>query len=190
MSYVGLLYIFSKHEKFLFLLATIDGEVIEQLFHVSHLKKGLLLLLDSKTVKNINDYKLEMAKQANNYTKGIENNEQRATGSSQTSVKSVVHNLHNESQTISQALVNDVNWYWRTTILQNICLDRNQDILNLYHAHPCMTNLNDFLDNTVFSPVESLQEYCNSYTVTKCHFKFGNLQIFCYFSNESPNEGL
>ncbi len=36
---------------------------------------------------------------------------------------------------------------------------------------------------TDFSPDESLQEQCNSYTVTKCRFKFGNLQIFCYMSN-------
>ncbi len=44
MSYVGPLYIFSKHDKFLYLLATIDSEVIEQMFDVSHLKKGLLRL--------------------------------------------------------------------------------------------------------------------------------------------------
>ncbi len=59
-SYVGRLYIFSKHDKFLYLLATIDGEVIEQMFHVSHMKKGLLRLPNGKTVKNINDYKIEM----------------------------------------------------------------------------------------------------------------------------------
>ncbi len=38
-SYVGPLYIFSKHDKFLYLLPSIDGEVIEQMFHVSHLNK-------------------------------------------------------------------------------------------------------------------------------------------------------
>ncbi len=35
MNCVGPLYIFSKHNKFMYLLATIDGEVIEQLFHIS-----------------------------------------------------------------------------------------------------------------------------------------------------------
>ncbi len=84
MSYVGQLYIFSKHDKFLYLLATIDGEVIEQMFHVSCLKKGLLRLPNGKTVKNINDYRLEKVKQANNYTRKIENIEHRATDSSQT----------------------------------------------------------------------------------------------------------
>ncbi len=53
-----------------------------------------------------------------------------------------------------------------------------------------MTNSIDILKDTVFSPVESLQESFNSYTVTKCQFKLGNLQIFCYFSNETPNEDL
>ncbi len=48
----------------------------------------------------------------------------------------------------------------------------------------------DILKYTVFSPVESLQESCSSYMVTKCRFKLENLQIFCYFSNETPKEGL
>ncbi len=38
MSFVGLLYIFSKHDKFMYLLSTINGEAIEQTFHVSCLK--------------------------------------------------------------------------------------------------------------------------------------------------------
>ncbi len=38
MSFVGPLYIFSKHDKFVYLLSTIDGEVIEQTFLVSRLK--------------------------------------------------------------------------------------------------------------------------------------------------------
>ncbi len=105
-------------------------------------------------------------------------------------IKSVLHNLHDESQTICQASDNQVNWYQSTSILQNICVDRNQDIFNFYYAHSRMTNSIDILKDTVFSPVESLQESFNSYTVTKCQFKLGNLQIFCYFSNETPNEDL
>ncbi len=62
MFYVGPLYIFSKHDKFLYLLTSIDGKV-------SRLKKGLLRLPNGKTVKNINDYRLEMVKQANNSTR-------------------------------------------------------------------------------------------------------------------------
>ncbi len=72
MSYVGQLYIFSKHDKFLYLLATIDGKVIEQMFHVSHLQQGLLRLPNGNSVKKINDYKLEMVKLRNNSTRRIE----------------------------------------------------------------------------------------------------------------------
>ncbi len=60
MSYVGPLYIFSKYGKFMYLLSTIDGEGIEQMFHVSRLKSGLLRLRNGKSVKNINDYRLQM----------------------------------------------------------------------------------------------------------------------------------
>ncbi len=60
MSFVGPLYIFSKHDKFMYLLSTIDAAVIEQTFHVSCLKWGLLRLPNGKSVRNINDYKLEM----------------------------------------------------------------------------------------------------------------------------------
>ncbi len=56
MDYVGQLYVYSKFDKFQFVLSTIDGEVIEQLFHVARLKKGLLRLPNGKTVSNIKDY--------------------------------------------------------------------------------------------------------------------------------------
>ncbi len=168
MSYIGPLYIFLKHDKLLYLLANINSEVIEQMFRVSHLEKGLLRLPNGKTVKNINDYKLQVVKQAYNSTMRIENSEWRATDSSQTSVKSVLYNLHNESQTISQASDHQINWYQSTSILQNLCVDRNQNILNLYHAYSCMINSTDIWKDNVFSPVESIQESCNSYIETKC----------------------
>ncbi len=57
MQFVGPLYIFSKHDKFMYLLSTIDGEVIEHMLHVSCLKRGLLRLPNGKSVKTINDYK-------------------------------------------------------------------------------------------------------------------------------------
>ncbi len=65
MSFVGQLYIFFKHDKFMYILSTIDGEVIEQMFHVSSLNKGLLRLPNGKSVRNINDYKLEIIRLRN-----------------------------------------------------------------------------------------------------------------------------
>ncbi len=109
-----------------------------------------------------------MVRQANNSTRGLENDEQRAIDSSQTCVKSVLHNLHDESQTSCQTSDNHVDWYQSTSILQNTRVDRKQDILNLYHVDSCMINSTDILKDIVFSPVEPLQESCNAYTVTKC----------------------
>ncbi len=86
MSYIGSLYIFSKHDKLLYLLATIDGEVIGQMFHVSCLKQGLLRLSNGKSVKNINDYKTEMVKLKFNPTRRVEKPEEGAVDSSETSV--------------------------------------------------------------------------------------------------------
>ncbi len=57
--------------------------------------------------------------------------------------------------TTCQVSDSQVDWYQRTSILQNTHVDRKQDILNLYHAHSCMINSTDILKDTVFSPVES-----------------------------------
>ncbi len=62
MTFVAPLYIFSKHDKFMYILSNIDVEVIEQMFHVSRLR-----LLNSKYVRNINDYKVEMIQLQNKY---------------------------------------------------------------------------------------------------------------------------
>ncbi len=88
MSFVGPLYISVKHDKFMYLLSTIDGEVIEPMFHVSHLKRGLLRLPNGKSVRNINDYKLEMIRLRN---KDIPQPTPDVHDSSQTSVKTVLH---------------------------------------------------------------------------------------------------
>ncbi len=53
-----------------------------------------------------------------------------------------------------------------------------------------MPTSTDAFTDTVFSPVEQLQGSCHSFTVSKCRFKFGNLQIYCYYSNEKPLTGL
>ncbi len=97
-SYVGPLYIFSKHDKFLYLLSTIDGEVIERIFHVSRLIRGLLRLPNGKSVKSINNYKLEKIRQHNENIQPA----QHAPDSSQTSVKTVMHIHHDVSTPICQ----------------------------------------------------------------------------------------
>ncbi len=102
MSFVGPLYIFSKHDKFIYLLSTINGEVIELTFHVSHLEWGLLRLPNGKSVSNINDYKLEMIRlQQQHVIQPVK----LVTDSSQTSVKTVLYTQNNDLSHISQILI-------------------------------------------------------------------------------------
>ncbi len=72
------------------------------------------------------------------------------------------------------------------SIFQMTTLDRKTDLLHLYHAHASMLTFTDAFTDTVFSPDEQLRGSCNSFTVSKCRFKFGNLQMFCYYSNDKP----
>ncbi len=120
----------------------------------------------------------------------IENPVEGAVDSSQTSVKSVLHIHKDESQTICHNANIPTNWYDSTSIFQDQRSDRKNDLLNLNYAHHSMITSTDTLRDTVFSPDESLQGSGNSYTVSKCWFKFSNLQIFCYFSNDKPTQGL
>ncbi len=66
----------------------------------------------------------------------------------------------------------------------------NSDILfHFYHAHPGLTHSEDNLKDVVFSPDECIGKQSDSHTVNKCRFKFGNLQIFSYISNEQSKDG-
>ncbi len=80
-----------------------------------------------------------------------------AVDTSQISVKSVLHIHHDESQTICHNADIPTNWYYSTSIFQNQCSDRKNDLLNLYHAHHRVITSTDTLHDTVFSPDESLQ---------------------------------
>ncbi len=179
MSFVGALYIFSKHDKFMYLLSTIDREVIEQMFHVSHLKRGLLRLPNGKSVRNINDYKLELIRL---YNKDVLQQETHAPDSSQTSVKTVLH-VHSDDFThISHDTDTSNIWCQSPSIFQMTSLDRRNELLHLYHAHARMLTSTDALNDTVFSPDESLQVSCNSFTVSKWLYT----DTFADISNEIP----
>ncbi len=51
------------------------------MFHVSHLKQGILRLPNGKSVKNINDYKMEMVKLKFSPTRRVEKLEEGAVDS-------------------------------------------------------------------------------------------------------------
>ncbi len=109
-----------------------------------------------------------MVKLKFNPTRRVENPDEGAVDSSQTSVKTVLHIHRDELQTICHNADIPTNWYDSTSIFQNQCSDRKNDLLNLYHAHHSMITSTDTLRDSVFSLDESLQGSCNSYTISKC----------------------
>ncbi len=187
MSFVGPLYIFSKHVKFMYLLSTIDGEVIEQTFHMSCLKRGLLRLPNGKSVNNINVYKLEMICLRQQH---VVQTVTHLTDNSQTLVKTLLYTHKNDLSPISHDTDTSHIWFQSPTISQTPTSASKTDLLHLYHAHASMPTSTDAITDTVFSPVEQLQVSCHSFTVSKCRFKFGNLQIFCYYSHVKPLTAL
>ncbi len=109
--------------------------------------------------------------------------------SSQTSVKTVLYTHINEISHISHDTDTSHIWFQSLTIFQTPTSASKTDLLHLYHAHASMPTSTDTLTDNVFSPVEQLQGSSHSFTVSKCRFKFGNLQMFCYYSNEKPLTG-
>ncbi len=187
MQFVGPLYIFSKHHKFMYLLTFIDGEVIDHMFHVSRLKWGLLRLPNGKSVKNINDYKLAMVKLRNTTTPTQSTD---APHTSQTSVKSVLHlQLDHKSDTCDTSDTHSATCQ-PASIFQTTSMYKQNDLLLSYHTHDTMVPHTDTLHDTVFVPVDQLQESCHSFTVSKCRFKFSNLQIYCFYSNAQQSSGI
>ncbi len=108
----------------------------------------------------------------------------------QTSVKTVLHLHIDEFTSICQDTDTSNICCQYPSIFQNTLLDRRNDLLHSYHAHNSVITSPDALKDTVFSPDESLQGSSNSFTVSKSRFKFGNLQIFCYYRDASPSTGL
>ncbi len=135
-------------------------------------------------LNNINDYKLEMIRLRQQYVI------QPVTDSSQTSVKTVLYTHKNDLSPISHDTDTSHIWCQSPTIFPTPISASKTDLLHLYHAHTSMPTFTDVITDTVFSPVEQLQGSCHSFTVSKCRFKFGNLQIFCYYSNEKLLTGL
>ncbi len=118
-----------------------------------------------------------MIKSANDTNKKDNTNDQGTNNSSQTCVKTVLHNHYDHEHITERALHNSGWWYEHPSTLPHICVSNKDKLSYLNHAHPCMTHVRDILMDTVFSPVESLQEQYDSYTVTECLL---NLEISKY----------
>ncbi len=108
------------------------------------------------------------------------------TDNSQTLVKNMLYTHKNDLSPISHDIYTSHIWCQSPTIFQIPTSASKTDLLHLYHAHASMPTSTEAITYTVFSQVEQLQGSCHSFTVSKCWFKFGNLQFFCYYSNENP----
>ncbi len=124
------------------------------MFHVSRIKRGLSRLPNGKSVRNINDYKLEMICLWN---KDIPQPTPDVHDSSQTSVKTVLHIDIDEFNPTCQDTDTSNIWCQSPSIFQNTIMDRRNDLLHLYHAHNRVITFIDALKDTVFSPNDSLQ---------------------------------
>ncbi len=164
-----------------------DWVVIEQTFHISRFKQGPLRLQNGKSVSNINNYKFEMIRLRQQH---VVQPVTPVTDSSQTSVKTVLYTHKNDLSHISHDTDPSHIWCQSPTIFQTPNSASKTDLLHFYHAHASMPTSTDAFTDTVFSPIEQLQGSCHSFTLSKSQSKFGNLQIFCYYSNEKPLTGL
>ncbi len=178
MYFVGPLYIFSKHDKCMYILSTIDGKVIEQTLHMSHLKQGLLRLPNGKSVRKINNWKFKMIRLRH---KDVVQPDIHVLDSSHTLVNTVLYTNKNNISNISHDTDTSHIWCQSPSIFHTPTSASKTDLLHLYNAHASIPTSTNTLTYTVFSPVMQLQRSCHSVIVSKFQFIFVNLQIVCYY---------
>jgi hypothetical protein len=175
MDYVGPLFIYSRYDKYLYILATIDGTVIEQVFHASRLKKGFLRLPNQATITNMNDLQKEKEKQAKLLSDGKDKI---------TTDKCAVPRTHH---LVDCTLTADL-WYHDAQFL--VSRTSFQDKPSEQHhylslLHPELWQVD--IDFTFHMSEES--HHNETCTVTKGSYKFGNLEVFCLYNSQTCKTG-
>ncbi len=156
------------------------------MFHISCLKSGLLRLPNRKSVNNINDYILQMIQLKSDMTDKID---QDTAVTSQPCVKSVGYHSANYNNHTSSISDTQTMWCLSPNTLLSCFSNKNDNLLSHYHVCQDTLSSPDTMSENIFSPNESLEESCDSFTFTKGRYKFGKLQIYCYESNTSPSSG-
>ncbi len=109
---------------------------------------------------------------------------------SQTSVKSVFH-LQDAHKSDSCDTSDTCSVTCQPpSIFQNHTINKQNDLLLSCRTPDHMVPHTDTLHDNVLASREQLQGTCNSFTLSKCSFKFGNLQMFCYYSDAKPSTGI
>ncbi len=156
------------------------------MFHVSHLKSGLLRLLNGKLVKNINDYRLQKIQLKSDTT---DKKDQDTAVTSQICVKTVGYHSAKYNNHTSSVSDTQTMWCLSTNTLLSCFLNKNDNLLSHYHVCQDTPSSPDTMSENIFLPNESVAESCYSFTLTKGRYKFGNLQIYFYENNTSPSSG-
>ncbi len=173
MDYVGPLYVYSKFDKFQFVLSTIDGEVIEQLFHVACLKKGLLRLPNGRTANNIKDYLTLKS--------DLQNELQKTTTSD--SGRSSANNADPRPSTISMTNTLDTNRSFTWYKVPNVIFMSNV-AANARTSQPChFSSISSIEAKPIIKPVllyDTLADTDEVCYITKSQYKLGGLEVFTH----------
>ena len=160
LTYVGPLFIYSRYDKFLYTLATIDGTVIDQLFHVSRLKKGFLRLGHNTVVKNIYDYR----KAKEDAQKVL------STPHEKVPVPTAPQSKDKPMGSTHALWYVDPRCFFHSDLASSNNTEQHQ-------SHDDLSPVTDLLqERYVFHSTEQI-DTSSSYEVTKARYKFGNLQL-------------
>ncbi len=167
MNYVGPLYVYSKFDKFIFVLSTIDGEVIEQLFYVACLKEGLLRLPNGKTATNIKDYL--------NIKSDLQNELHKITTTN--SGRLSVDNAEPRHSLIKTKDTNKLlAWYKEAVYMSN--MDVNARTSQQCH----FSSIASLLAKPSIKPTLLYENTTDIEEVTKSHYKFGSLEVYTHMN--------
>ncbi len=175
MSFIGPMFIHSRYDKFMYTLATIDGVIIDQLFHVSRLKKGYLRLGKNIVVTNIYDYKKEFEKAQKLLKASIETD---------TNKEQVMSNIFENESHISEK-----KWYINASSYFNTLKD--SIILTEQHQSSEYLSTNMALSEQQYTFHSSDKINTNMLcTISKARYKFGILQVFTHYTNDNKTIGI
>ena len=162
LTYVGPLYIHGRYDKFLYTLATLEGVVIDQLFHVSRLKKGFLRLGPKSIVRNIHDYQ-QARENANKTLQAVTQVTASASVSPSTPDKSADRHSHGLWCT-------DPSCIFVYEIVPTLSTEQQQSHGTYSHNLTSDTFPEFYPDDNI-----DMKAY---YTITKARYKYGVLQLY------------
>lgn len=175
MTYTGPFYIYCRVDKYMYIVSTLQDEIIEQPFHYSRMKRGLLRIGNNKVVKNIFDYKAMIKQQSGNQSKldELTVNSEKNSATKVETANIAQADVPAEHGNVISAIVNS-DILSPLSYKSPLYTVQSQSGTDLYTS---VTNSSDLGVEHASFACESLPEYC---TPTKARLKYGQLQIFAH----------